>query len=86
MTNLLLAFSLYFTPTVRNTSSVSDLEPDPEPGFFADPDLDFKNPDPSVFCFSLGFFNKLNGCKRCSLIRFWRKLTKRIALRVLNSI
>ena len=24
-------------------------------GFFADPDPDFKKPDPSVFCFSLSF-------------------------------
>ena len=24
-----------------------------DPGFFADPDPDFKNPDPSVFCFNL---------------------------------
>ena len=42
-----------------------------DPGFFAEPDPDFKNPDPDPSV------NKLMGYKRCSLIRFWRKLTKK---------
>ena len=32
---------------------------DPDLGFFADPDPDFKNPDPSVF--ALNIFNNLMG-------------------------
>ena len=43
-----------------------------DPGFYADPDPDYKNPDPFVFC-----FNKLMESKWCSLIRFWRNLTKK---------
>ena len=41
-----------------------------DPGFFADPDPDFKNldPDPSVFCFNLQ--KQIMGSKLCSLIRF----------------
>ena len=41
-------------------------------GFFADPDFKNLDPDPSGFC-----FNKLMGSKWCSLIRFWRNLTKK---------
>ena len=38
---------------------------------FLDPDFKSPDPDPSVFC-----FYKLMGSKWCSLIRFWRNLTK----------
>ena len=54
-----------------------------DPNFFADSDPDFKNkdPDPSVFC-----FNKLMGSKGCSLIRFWKNLTKKDTLDSVNMI
>ena len=49
-----------------------------DPVFFADPpDPDFKNPhpDPSVFYFNIS--HNLMGSKLCSLIRFWKILTKK---------
>ena len=54
-----------------------------DPDVFADSDPDFKNkdPDPSVFC-----FNKLMGSKGCSLIRFWKNLTKKDTLDSVNMI